>query len=73
VTGKNGNSIFLPAAGYRDGTSLCDAGSYGYYWSSTAYEDYSNYAYYLHFNSDNSDWSYYEYRYIGQPIRPVTE
>ena len=29
--------VFLPAAGYRDGTSVYYVGSYGYYWSSTAY------------------------------------
>ena len=29
--------IFLPAAGYRGGTSVLNAGSYGYYWSSTPY------------------------------------
>ena len=28
------NSIFLPFAGYGVGTSLCDAGSRGHYWSS---------------------------------------
>ena len=33
VTGPNGNSIFLPAAGCRDDSSLNDAGSYGDYWS----------------------------------------
>ena len=31
VTATNGNSIFLPAAGYRRDTKLYDAGSYGYY------------------------------------------
>ena len=35
VTGPNGNSIFLPAAGWRLGESLYDAGGLGYYWSST--------------------------------------
>ena len=36
VTSKsNGNSIFLPAAGYRSARSLTDAGSRGYYWSSS--------------------------------------
>lgn len=34
VTGKNGNSIFLPAAGIYRGTTLCDAGRSGDYWSS---------------------------------------
>lgn len=36
VTGPNGNSIFLPAAGYRYGTSLHSAGGLGGYWSSSA-------------------------------------
>lgn len=37
ITGPNGNSIFLPAAGYRDRSSdsLFNVGSYGYYWSAT--------------------------------------
>ena len=35
VAGPSGNSIFLPAAGYRYDTSLNGAGSYGHYWSSS--------------------------------------
>ena len=31
----NGNSIFLPAAGYRDGSSLSGQTQYGLYWSSS--------------------------------------
>lgn len=38
VTGPNGNSIFLPAAGYRSYSLLSDAGSCGYYWSSSLHE-----------------------------------
>ena len=34
ITSPNGNSIFLPFAGFRLETSLNDAGSEGYYWSS---------------------------------------
>ncbi len=30
-------AVFLPAAGYRGGTSVYDVGGYGIYWSSTAY------------------------------------
>ena len=37
VIGPNGNSIFLPAAGYRDDSDLDGAGSYGYYWSSSLF------------------------------------
>ena len=32
-----GNNIFLPAADLLSGASLNDAGSYGYYWSSSLY------------------------------------
>ena len=37
VTGPNGKSIFLPAAGYRWNKSLHDAGSKGLYWSRTLF------------------------------------
>ena len=33
VTGPNGNSIFFPAAGYRNGSYYPSVGSEGYYWS----------------------------------------
>lgn len=35
VTGPNGNKIFLPAAGWYRNSKLYDAGSKGYYWSSS--------------------------------------
>ena len=39
VTGPNGNSIFLPAAGDRDNEGYVDGvGISGYYWSSTPYD-----------------------------------
>jgi uncharacterized protein (TIGR02145 family) len=51
VRGPNGSSIFLPAAGCLHGSSLYDAGGYGYYWSSTPYESKDNNAYSLYFDS----------------------
>ena len=72
VTGPNGNSIFLPAAGYRYGASSFDVGSLGYYWSSTPDEDIDYYAYSLYFYSDYCDWGW-GYRYYGQSVRPVLE
>ena len=65
------NSIFLPAAGDGLGTSLDDAGSYGYYWSSVPYSG-SYRSWYLYFfpsyhRTSNSGI----YRYYGQPVRPV--
>lgn len=71
VTGPNGNSIFLPAAGSRNDTSLYYAGSYGLYWSATPGSN-SNYAYYLSFLSDYYNWGD-NYRYYGRAVRPVSE
>ena len=73
VTGPNGNSIFLPAAGYRFKASLDYAGSYGYYWSATTYGGaYDNNAYGLYFNSGGYDRSNI-YRSYGLAVRPVSE
>ena len=69
---KNGNSIFLPAAGWRRGTSLHHAGEDGYYWGSTPYESGTQNAYYLGVFSGNPDW-YWHYRYGGRSVRPVSE
>ena len=66
---KNGNSIFLPAAGYRYNSYLNDAGSDGYYWSRSLCMDAVN-AYYLYFGSRDVDWSN-DYRYYGLSVRPV--
>ena len=71
VTGPNGNSIFLPAAGYRRLTSLYDAGSGGYYWSATP-GSYSNEAYFLDFDWGDYDWND-SWRYYGAAVRPVSE
>jgi len=72
VTAKNGNSIFLPAAGYRNGTHLYNAGSYGLYWSSSLDTDYPSYAYCVRFYSDFVDWDNYD-RYNGHSVRLVSD
>ena len=69
---KNGNSIFLPAAGYRSGSSLDGAGSLGYYWSSSLDTDYPSLAYNLRFGSDYVGWSRSD-RCIGYTVRPVCQ
>ena len=66
----NGNSIFLPAAGYRDDDVLYYAGSLGYYWSSSLYTDYPYFAWYVYFYSD-SVFRGSSYRYYGRSVRPV--
>jgi len=49
----NGNSIFIPAAGYCEGSDINDVGSYCYLWSSSLNLDYTYDAYYFDFNSDH--------------------
>ena len=69
---KNGNSIFLPAAGCRYNSNLDDAGSYGYYWSSSLDASGSRFAYGLDFGSSDVGW-FSDDRYYGQPVRAVCE
>ncbi len=71
VTSKlNGNSIFLPAAGWRGNSSLSYAGSLGLYWSSSLNTSRPYRAYGLRFASDIYDWYDYD-RGIGRSVRPV--
>ena len=70
VTGPNGSSIFLPAAGFYDDSSLYDAGFYGNYWSSSLYTDDPNGAYYLYFHSGYVDM-FADNRNYGHSVRPV--
>ena len=72
VTGPNGNSIFLPAAGYRGGSSLYSAGGSGYCWSSAPIENNDYSAYDLYFNSSNHIVGS-DSRYYGQSVRPILE
>lgn len=73
VTSKiNGNSIFLPAAGGCNGISLYDAGSRGYYWSSSLNTSYPNNAWSIYFNSCSQDRANYA-RYNGFSVRPVLD
>ena len=71
VTGPNGNSIFLPAAGFRSnssGTSPSGVRSYGYCWSATPGSSYGGYS--LYFGS--SYWGQNNYgRAYGFSVRPV--
>ena len=51
-TATNGNSLFLPAAGYRLDSSLDGAGGYGCYWSSSLNTGYPDGAWGFYFDSD---------------------
>ena len=69
-TATNGNSLFLPAAGYRYESSHYNAGSRGYYWSSSLRTYYPDGACYCYFYSGNYGMSN-DYRSIGFTVRPV--
>ncbi len=71
VTGKNGNSIFLPATGYRYGLMLYFDGVSGFYWSSTPHESNTN-SYILLFESRFYILEHYS-RYNGRTVRPVSD
>ena len=72
-TASNGNSLFLPAAGYRYYSSLYDAGSYGFYWSSSLSTDYPNSSWAFRFDSGNYNMHDISRRCYGQSVRPVRE
>jgi len=68
---SNGNSIFLPAAGWCDDTGLSNVGSIGYYWSrSLKWTSYCAYAF-----SFSSSYirgkDYFYHRSYGKSVRPV--
>ena len=65
-------AVFLPAAGYRNGSDISSVGDYGYYWSSTP-EDGQYFAYYLMFKSDNFVPASSSSRYNGYAVRLVTD
>ena len=71
-TGPNGNSIFLPTAGYRYGTSLYHAGEFGDWWSSTPHDGYDGSAYDLCFGNGSVFVDDYD-RINGHSVRPVSE
>lgn len=72
VIGPNGNSIFLPAAGYRDEDGLKSYGSFCYYWSSSRDEISVGSAYYFYYGRTQSNIVATD-RKCGQAIRPVKD
>ncbi len=68
-TANNGNSIFLPATGYRNGeATIADAA--GYYWSGNVSSVHSDYANTLTFNSSSAKTGYSR-RSLGLALRAV--
>ncbi|MCR5066030.1 MAG: hypothetical protein K6A67_09735 [Bacteroidales bacterium] len=73
VRGKNGQILLLPFAGYRQGTTLYDAGTDCSYWSSTLDANSPDDAWFLHVskNRPTQPELYGYYRCQGRSIRPV--
>ena len=69
-TGPNDKSLFLPAAGYRIGSSLYNDGTNGYYWSASLYESYQYGAWGMYFFSVDQGVGN-GYRYHGLSVRAV--
>ena len=63
--------IFLPAAGYINGTEFEDVGTEIRYWSCTVDEENTSNAYILQGNSVSKSVSETELRYVGIPLRLV--
>jgi hypothetical protein len=65
--------IFLPAAGCRYDSSLYEAGSGGYYRSSSLNTDDPDAAWYVYFDSGYVYRGSYLSRYFGYTVRPVCQ
>ena len=71
VTGPNGNSIFLPAAGYRSNASVGDENVQGRYWAGQ-WANLNSMASILLFQNDTS-FVRPNVRYLGCTVRPVSD
>lgn len=71
-TAKNGQTLFLPAAGSREGNGFRDVGSHGKYWSSLVDTDVAYSAWYFSFVSGFCRMACLNRTY-GFSVRPVRE
>lgn len=80
----NGNSIFLPDAGYYSEEGSLEVGKRGNYWSSTLKPDDDDDGFGLAYYLDSNSWTsrkgdtetyngHLNYRYCGKSIRPVAK
>jgi hypothetical protein len=70
VTGPNGNTVFFPLAGARNGSEFERVGNYVYFWSTALYSDDTRVARYLYSNGTTKQaWN--RLRYYGFTVRAV--
>ncbi len=66
---ESAGCVFLPAAGYRNGSTVGVLGASGFYWSATP--NVTDRAYRVYFLSSNLFPANYNYRYCGYSVRLV--
>lgn len=71
VTGPNGKSIYLPAAGFQNGKDDCSVAYDGFYWSSSLDEEKPYNAYYMNIG-DGYQFVGCDHRELGLTVRAVT-
>lgn len=71
-TATNGNSLFMPVAGYRSGSSFTTDGTLGNYWSSSLYTVNPSSAQFFRFDFNDSRGMHNDcYRFYGYSVRAV--
>ena len=75
VTGPNGNQIYLPSGGFMTETNIDFADAEAAYWTSSPDNNeqdqgYATFFYVYNNNFCNRGWMS---RYVGMPVRPVSE
>ena len=68
---ESAGCVFLPAAGYRNGSSVVEPGTNGYYWIATHYD--AEYAYGVYFSSSILRPAVYDKRSYGYSVRLVCD
>ena len=73
TSNANGNSVFMPFAGHRDGSEVISVGYGGNALSSSLHAISASYSQYLVFICYGNVVFYYDYRYVGYVVRGVHE
>lgn len=71
LTSSNGNRLFLPAAGKREGDTISDVGEYYWFWAADTRKNQPQYIRYWYRNSYVNYNYEYSIRFWGMNIRPV--
>ena len=71
TSNRNGNSIFLPAAGYKEGYTISDRNQSGCYWLELVHPSDANYARSLYFDANKEVLIVNRLCFTGRCIRAV--